>query len=157
VLCLKDLTVISGGQTGADRAALDWAISHQIAHGGWCPKDRWAEDGPIESRYQLKETPSADPLQRTEWNVRDSDATVIFSIRESFSGGSLDTLRFARQWNKPCLHLCRSKPDCDPTGELRAFVERHRIKTLNVAGPRASEEREVASFVREVLQDTFGR
>src|SRR5262245_8876319 len=97
----QKLKIISGGQTGADRAALDWARAPRIGHGGWCPKDRWAEDGPIGSEYQLKETPSADPLQRTEWNVRDSDGTAIFSIGENLSGGSLDTLRFARQLNKP--------------------------------------------------------
>jgi hypothetical protein len=68
--------IVSGGQTGADRAALDWALSHQLPCGGWCPKGRKAEDGPIEAKYPLKESPSASYLQRTEWNVRDSDATV---------------------------------------------------------------------------------
>jgi hypothetical protein len=148
------LKIISGGQTGADRAALDWALSRHISHGGWCPKDRWAEDGAIESQYQLKATPLADPLQRTEWNVRDSDGTVIFSIGERLSGGSSNTLRFARQLNKPCVHLSRNKSD--PVLDLRAFVERHQIKVLNVAGPRASEEPEVGTFVREVLRNAFG-
>ena len=72
--------IISGGQTGADCAALDFAIEHGIPHGGWCPGGRLAEDGPIDARYQLKETPSANYTQRTEWNVRDSDGTVVFSI-----------------------------------------------------------------------------
>jgi len=68
--------IVSGGQTGADRAALDWALSHKFPCGGWCPKGQKAEDGPIEAKYSLKESPSASYLQRTEWNVRDSDATV---------------------------------------------------------------------------------
>ena len=153
---LTELKIISGGQTGADRAALDWALAHQVSHGGWCPKGRWAEDGPIQPQYQLKETPAADPLQRTEWNVRDSDGTVIFSIGEKLSGGSLDTLQFARQLNKPCLHLSRGSLDSDPVLDLRTFVETHQIKALNIAGPSASEEPEVGTFVREVLQNAFG-
>jgi len=72
--------IVSGGQTGADRAALDWAITHGIPHGGWCPKGRRAEDGPMDGRYQLQKTPTANYVQRTEWNARDSDDTVVFSI-----------------------------------------------------------------------------
>ena len=87
--------IISGGQTGADRAALDWAIEHSISHGGWCPKGRMAENGKIDSRYQLEETPSQDYAQRTQWNVRDSDATLIFSIGQNLLGGSLLTKNFA--------------------------------------------------------------
>lgn len=87
--------IISGGQTGADRAALDWAIENNVPHGGWCPKGRRAEDGLIDAKYQLKETPSSHYPQRTEWNVRDSYGTVIFSLAERLSGGSLKTLEFA--------------------------------------------------------------
>jgi hypothetical protein len=72
------ITIVSGGQSGADRAALDWALEHSVECGGWCPKGRKAEDGPIDPKYPLKETPSASYLQRTERNVRDSDATVLF-------------------------------------------------------------------------------
>src|SRR5215469_17702424 len=82
------LTIISGGQTGADRAVLDWAIDRGIPHGGWCPRGRRAEDAPLESRYGLKETPSEDYAQRTKWNVRDSDGTVIFSLKPQLIGGS---------------------------------------------------------------------
>jgi predicted Rossmann-fold nucleotide-binding protein len=82
------LKIISGGQTGADRAALDFAIKHGMPHGGWCPQGRIAEDGPIDAKYQLHETPSADYVQRTEWNVRDSDGTVIFSVGKELSGCS---------------------------------------------------------------------
>jgi len=78
----------SGSQTGADRAALDFAIEHGIPHGGWCPGGRKAEDGPIDSRHRLKETPSGDYVERTEWNVRDSDGTVVLSIAAVLKGGS---------------------------------------------------------------------
>jgi hypothetical protein len=72
--------IVFGGQSGAERAALDWALSHNLACGGWCPKGRKAGDGPINAKYPLKESSSASYLQRTEWNVRDSDATILFSI-----------------------------------------------------------------------------
>jgi hypothetical protein len=75
--------IVSGGQTGADRAALDWALSHKLPCDGWCPKGRKAEDGMIDPKYPLKESSSACYLQRTEWNVRDTDATVLFSLASS--------------------------------------------------------------------------
>src|SRR5579872_54855 len=97
--------IISGGQTGADRAALDFAIAQGIPHGSWCPKGRRAEDGAIDRHYQLAETPDADCAQRTEWNVRDADGTVILTIARQLSGGSKTTAEFAVQYRKPWLHL----------------------------------------------------
>ncbi|HTK11851.1 MAG TPA: putative molybdenum carrier protein, partial [Ktedonobacteraceae bacterium] len=103
--------IVSGGQTGADRAALDWAIQHGIPHAGWCPRGRKAEDAlPIDQRYQLQETPSDDYAQRTEWNVCDSDGTVIFSISPHLTAGSALTADFARHYHKPCLHIHRASP-----------------------------------------------
>src|SRR5229473_2876346 len=97
--------IVSGGQTGADRAALDFAIAHQIPHGGWCPKGRKCEDGTLADRYELKETPSNDYPQRTEWNVRDSDGTVIFSIAPVLTGGSKQTVNLAMKHQKPLFHI----------------------------------------------------
>jgi hypothetical protein len=147
--------IVSGGQTGADRAALDWAIEHGIPHGGWCPKGRWAEDGPIDGRYQLQETPTESYVQRTEWNARDSDGTVVFSIGEVLTGGSRKTVALARKHERPVLHL--SKANGVPAAEaaLRRFIGEHDIKVLNVAGPRASKEPEVGAFVKEVLDRTW--
>src|SRR5262245_53888442 len=139
--------IISGGQTGADRAALDWAIGRGIPHGGWCPKDRKAEDGAIDHRYNLVETPSEDYSQRTEWNVRDSDGTAVFSIRKELRGGSLLTAELAGQYNKPIIHLRREDERTNHAQELRLFIEWGGISVLNVAGPRASEEPGVYSFV----------
>ena len=136
----QDLKIISGGQTGADRAALDFAIEHGIPHGGWCPKGRRAEDGPIDSKYQLQETPNCDYLQRTEWNVRDSDGTVIFSIGEHLTGGSLLTLNFAQREEKPWRILSATAIE-DAPDRLWSFIEDNHIQVLNVAGPRASKER----------------
>lgn len=102
--------IISGGQSGADRAALDFAIERGIPHGGWCPRGRKAEDGPIDPRYRLRETPSTGYAQRTLWNVRDSDGTVIFTIADRLKGGSRQTAALARKHCKPCLHLASQRP-----------------------------------------------
>jgi hypothetical protein len=143
--------IISGGQTGADRAALDWAIERRIPHGGWCPAGRLAEDGIIDARYQLKETPSAECPQRTEWNVRDSDGTVVFSVQSKFVGGSAKTVEIAREHGKPCLHLAVQSHGSDASTMLREFIRQHGIKVLNVAGSRASEEQNIGSFVGNTL------
>jgi hypothetical protein len=140
----------SGGQTGADRAALDWAIEHHIAHGGWCPKSRRAEDGPLDARYQLNETPSANYLQRTEWNIRDSDGTMVFSIAEHLTGGSLKTLELAIKHRKPHLHLSAASK-ASAASELKQWIQQNHIRVLNLAGPRASKEPKVADFVIATL------
>ena len=105
--------IVSGGQTGADRAALDVAIRHRVPHGGWCPAGRHAEDGPIHPRYQLTETPDAGYEQRTAWNVRDSDGTVVFTLRLQATGGSLYTLTVAAE-------LGRNRPQRTKMGDWRA-------------------------------------
>ena len=144
--------IVSGGQTGADRAALDFAIAAGVPHGGWCLEGRLAEDGRIERRYQLVETPDPNYAQRTEWNARDSDGTVIFSLAEQLTGGSALTLELARRHGRPVLCLSRESSSAEAAAEaLRSFITEHRLRTLNVAGPRASNEPEVAGFVKAVL------
>jgi hypothetical protein len=153
VASLRPITIVSGGQTGADRAALDFAIDHDMPHGGWCPRGRPAEDGLIPPRYQLKETASRKYSQRTEWNVRDSDATVVFSVGPNPAGGTALTLAVARRLGKPCLHLCRQTSSvAEAAARLLSFLDDHQVDRLNIAGPRASQEPDVAAFVRDVLQ-----
>jgi hypothetical protein len=153
----RAITIVSGGQTGADRAALDFAISRGMAHGGWCPRDRRAEDGPISEKYALQETPSRHYSQRTRWNIQDSDATLVFSIKQVVTGGTRLTLELAKQLGKPVLHLSRNDGDLAPAAtRVRAFLEQHQVRTLNVAGPRASQEPEIAAFVSAVLLGTMG-
>ena len=127
--------VVSGGQTGVDRAALDVALKLGIPCGGWCPRGRRAEDGPLKGIYPLQETPSSDYTQRTQWNVRDSDGTVVL-YKSSLSGGSALTVELAKEHNKPCLviDLCEdSSPEI-----LLDWAKRHKIRTVNVAGTRES-------------------
>ncbi len=145
------IRIVSGGQTGADRAALDWAIQNGFDYGGWCPRGRKAEDGIIGPQYRLGETPSAQYDQRTEWNVRDSDATVIFSLGKNLWGGSKYTAEMAQKHRKPLLQLCRAS-DTKAAEQLKQFLRHHRVRVLNIAGPRASEEPAVAAFVRATLE-----
>jgi hypothetical protein len=148
--------IVSGGQTGADRAALDAAIAVAIPHGGWCPKGRRAEDGTIPARYNLIETPRADYLQRTEWNVRDSDGTVVFTLARRVGGGSLRTLEFAGRHRRPCIHIARDAGG-DAAQRLREFIGEHGIRTLNVAGSRESKEPGIGAWVGEVMRDALFR
>lgn len=110
--------IISGGQTGADRAALDFAIAHGVPHGGWCPKGRRAEDGGVPDRYALQATPSKEYGQRTEWNVRDAGATVIFTIGPELTGGSELTAECTVKHGKPWLHLAEGLEPILPPGSV---------------------------------------
>lgn len=146
--------IISGGQTGADRAALDWAIGHNFPHGGWCPRGRLAEDGPIPARYALHETASTRYPERTEKNIVESDGTVVFSMTDAVEGGTKLTMDLARRLRKPLL-LISAETMRDPGAGLRRFVAEQGIKRLNVAGPRASKEPHIADFVKQVLEEAF--
>jgi len=131
--------IISGGQTGVDRAALDWAIARGIGHGGWCPQGRRTEDGKIPGHYALRETHSAEYLERTRRNVEDSDGTLILN-RGPIQGGTLSTWRFLNELDKPSYRL-QLETDLDDSVvlDVLAWLERYAIATLNVAGPRESD------------------
>lgn len=126
--------VVSGGQTGVDRAALDAAIALNMGHGGWCPAGRLSEDGSIPSRYQLDETESSDYPVRTERNVVDSDATLIL-YRDKLKGGTLLTRRICDRTGKPFLLV---RIDRDPVTVVRVWLAQQQPTTLNIAGPRES-------------------
>ncbi|MBD2520552.1 putative molybdenum carrier protein [Nostoc sp. FACHB-973] len=151
----NSLKIVSGGQTGADRAALDGAIAHQVPHGGWCPRGRKAEDGVINPRYNLTETPSDEYSQRTEWNVCDSDGTVIFSIAQKLFAGTLLTAQLAQKYQKHCIHICKELTHINPVSELLLFILNYKIVTLNVAGTRASDEPDVYQFVKITFEEAI--
>lgn len=150
--------IISGGQTGVDRAALDVAIELGIPHGGWCPKGRRAEDGPIDARYNLFETSDRGYQTRTIQNVRDSHGTLILT-HERTPGSALTELH-CRKRKRPCLWVnLDAVADAMPGAMAAAvcmWIESHGIERLNVAGSRESgcpgiyEEARV--FLREVLR-----
>lgn len=149
--------IVSGGQTGVDRAALDWALASGVPCGGWCPLGRWAEDGPIDVRYPLRETPDVKPALRTEWNVRDSDGTLIVTLAGRITGGTLLTDNLAKCLSRPLLHLSEADGSATEQEELlRRFIDQNEISTLNVAGPRESGEPGVGRFVAGLLEAAFG-
>lgn len=138
-----------------DRAALEWALDAEVSCGGWCPAGRLAEDGSIDGRFPLIETPGEGYSQRTEWNVRDSDGTVLFLRSRKIVGGTKLTKKFTSKWNRPCLVIVEEMTE-EPSRELKEFVEKQFIETLNVAGPRESTEAGMTDFVRSVLDGAFG-
>ena len=129
--------IVSGGQTGVDRAALDTAINNNIAYCGWCPRGRLAEDGAIDEQYDLKETKSNNYAQRTEWNVRDSDGTLILNTGP-LQGGTALTANLATLQNKPFLIVNLDvQPD---TTVIVEWITSNDIKILNIAGPRERKQ-----------------
>jgi len=143
------LRVVSGGQTGVDRAALDAARGLGVPCGGWCPRGRLAEDGTIDPGYPLRETPSGDYDQRTLWNVRDAEATLVLHVGK-MTGGTAYTAACAREMGRELLAVdLTSDPDA---AEVAAWVGRHRMTTLNVAGPRESGSPGVYDRARAFLE-----
>jgi hypothetical protein len=143
------MKIISGGQTGVDRAALDVAVERGMPWGGWCPKGGWAEDFPeppgLLAKYpHLRETALSHPLQRTEWNVRDSDATLIVTDSEglSVSIGTRRAHQWAHQHGKPLVVIDAREPDAPAHAATWLKAQRKRFgphMTLGIGGPRESE------------------
>ena len=145
------ITIISGGQSGVDRAALDAALDLDFACGGWCPEGRRAEDGTIAERYPLTELPGGGYLQRTEKNVVTSDATLIIHFGK-ISGGTARTLAYCRQHAKS--HLLIDGEAVAPKAAIERiarFVASGRVQRLNVAGPRASGDARAYPYTNEVI------
>lgn len=146
------MKIVSGGQTGVDRAALDFAIRHGYEHGGWCPHGRRAEDGVIPLVYRLRETDSADYDERTERNVLDSDATLIVVREKELSGGTAFTKTCAEQQGRPVIVVCEPDGVLQGAAALSKFLRRNNVRTLNVAGPRESQAPGIGKFVEALLE-----
>ncbi|MGD9947100.1 MAG: putative molybdenum carrier protein [Desulfobulbus sp.] len=143
--------IISGGQTGADQAALDAAIALNIPHGGWIPKGRKTEAGPLPPCYQLKEHRSPRYRDRTESNILTADATLICSFGP-LSGGSALTEALAIRHNRPCFHVdFEHTPPLNSVPWVEAWLANIQPQTLNVAGPRASNEPRIYQAVYDLL------
>jgi hypothetical protein len=155
------MRIISGGQSGVDRAALDAAIEHGLAYGGWCPRGGWAEDlsdppGILPRYPNLRETPLADPAQRTEWNVRDADACLIVTDLRGLAVSKGTTLaeQLAARFGKPVLVVDVSAPDAVDRAAIWLRAQRDRFGgglTLAIGGPRESEARGIYDAARVVI------
>jgi len=146
------IKIISGGQTGVDQAALDAAMKLNIPHGGWVPKGRKTENGPLPAKYDLQEMPTESYSARTEKNVLDSDGTLIIS-RGQLTEGSEYTRKMAMKHNRPWLHIdLGKKPKFHAATIIISWIDENRIEILNVAGPRASKDPEIYADVMHIIE-----
>jgi hypothetical protein len=148
--------IISGGQTGADRAALDFAIKHNLPYGGWIPKGRKTEEGPLPDKYHLQEMATGQYSKRTEKNILDSDGTFIVS-HGLLTGGSALTTGFAMKHGKPWIHVdleITSYPEA--ASMIWEWVGGNGIKIMNVAGARGSKDPRIYQVVIELLETMLG-
>jgi len=148
---VKGLKIISGGQTGVDRAALDIALTHGIECGGWCPDGRLDEFGRIPDRYPVQELEAGGFTERTLQNVKDSNGTVVMYPRE-LRGGTEQTVRFCVELNRPHQLIDALRVATGEAAKLIAdFVRKNKIGILNVAGPRHSEWPEGYAYASRAL------
>ena len=147
--------IIPGGQTGADRAALDVAIEFHIPHAGWIPKGRRTEDGPLPDRYLLRETKNIGYPQRTELNILESDATLIFS-HGKLAGGSALTHKLAVKHTRPCLDLNLNEISAYKAVEIiKNWIDAQEIDILNVAGSRGSKDPLIYEAVKDIIKSVL--
>jgi len=143
--------IISGGQTGADQAALDAAIKWNIPYGGWVPRGRLTEAGRLPDKYNMQEMTTDSYPARTEQNVIDSDGSLIIS-HGPLTDGSKHTKEMALKHNKPCIHIDLNEIDASKAaGQIQEWITKSRIEILNVAGPRASNDPSIYQAVMHVL------
>jgi len=149
----QPVLIISGGQTGVDRAALDVGLALRIGIGGYVPKGRKAEDGPIDPKYPLKELETSDYLARTHKNIDLANATVILSTRWPLTGGTLATRRYAERCGKGLDTVLVCDPEAADITEVSRFVERYPI--VNIAGPRESKCPGIYQTTKTFLLEVF--
>lgn len=148
--------IISGGQTGVDRAALDWAISRAVEHGGWCPHGRLAQDGPLPGRYLLRETQSTGYSQRTRLNIEEADATLLVHFG-TLMGGSELTQRLAIKLAKPLALFDTGQAWSDQIESTQAWLSSNSISVLNIAGPSEERHPGIYETTLKVLDQLFSK
>jgi hypothetical protein len=147
--------IVSGGQTGAGQAALDAAMKWDIPHGGWVPKGRKTEHGPLLSIYQLKEMPTGSYPERTEKNVIDSDGTLIITHGE-LNGESEYTLEMTKKHDRPYFHADLTIHSSFATAQaIYSWIKVHNVESLNIAGSKASKDLHIYRAALKILEIVF--
>ena len=146
------MRIISGGQSGVDRSALDFALENNISCGGWCPKGRLAEDGPIDKKYPLVETGTSIYVVRTRMNVDDSDGTLVL-FSDVLGSGSEYTIDYSIKKSKP--NFIANVTDLNSINTVVKWVIQHDIESLNIAGPRESTSPGIYSLTKTYLKELF--
>jgi tetratricopeptide (TPR) repeat protein len=147
--------IVAGGLTGAERAALEFAERHGIEHAGWSAHGHTEEEQRVHRHFKLVETGSSGWQERTDLNAQHSDATAIFSISGELAGAASRALEQAQQLGRPYLLLQRDGGEGDPVAQLLSFLEKHRVRVLNVAGTIVAREAHIGEFVTETLEAAF--
>lgn len=144
--------IISGGQSGVDRSALDFSIKHNVPHSGWCPKERWAEDGQLPPIYNLKQTESKDPGERTLKNVLEADGTlVIYQIKPDH--GTQLTIEYCKKHDKTFIRMDLQEKINGPA--FKNWLQKNNIEKLNIAGPRESNSPGIYNKCQQIFKDLF--
>ena len=152
---MQIVKIISGGQPGADQAALDAAMELGIDHGGWIAKGRLTEEGPLAEKYNLEETATGGDSGSSERNVLDADGTVVIT-RGPLAGGSKLTVALAQRHGRPCLHLeLQRVHPLKASSKLYQWIQAHGVKVLNVAGSRSAEDRAIYNDAYQVIWGLF--
>ncbi|MBN2639172.1 MAG: putative molybdenum carrier protein [Bacteroidales bacterium] len=148
------LKINSGGQTGVDRAALDFALEYNIPCGGWCPNGRLAEDGVIDNKYPVEETNSSEPYYRTQKNVEDSDAVLVF-VDDKLDEGTIVAIDYAESSGKPLFIVYLQMNLADQEEGFDHFVREHNVHNINIVGPRESNSPGIYHKTRFFLNEMF--
>lgn len=148
------LIIITGAQTGVERAALDWALKHELPHGGWCPQGTLSSGEPLDARYKLKEGASDDLLEALAANIRDAEATVVFTQAAKATGPAQKAVSGAKKQKKPVLHVHRGI--LGVSEKIVAFLDKHYVRRLHVTGSAEADEAGVGLWASTELEKAKG-
>ena len=143
------LVIITAAQQGANRSALDWAIKSELPHGGWCPLGGLKDDEATVLPYKLKETPTANVLESVEFNVRDSDATVVFTLAPKAAGAAQKAVSYAKKQKKPVIHLHRGI--LGVSEKFVAFLDKYYARRLHITGSLETDEAGISAWITTEL------
>lgn len=148
------LVIITGSQPGVERAALDWALKHEFPHGGWCPKGLLGAEEPLDPRYKLKEGETENVLEAVGSNVRDAEATLVFTVAAKAAGTAQKAVSAAKKQKKPVLHVHRGI--LGVSEKIVAFMDKYYVRRLHITGSADADEPGVSDWAANELEKAKG-